>query len=802
MTCDPGREKLYFLAMDTSWKNTMSVAFIVLLAIISVCSCSIRPIRSASTSTDFSGSVDFGAGELARLDGNWDFFPGQLTDPGELPPKDGLNQASVKVPHFWAELNGFAAMDPAVVGTATLRLTVILPPDDTLWALRLPNASSALKVFVDGVPVAELGRVAGEKAAYIPSNDIAYPEFRSPGGRMEVVLQIANYSAPYIGTWDAPLLGHASAIQTKRLGDVVSTALISGALLIMGLYHLGLFLLRKKDRASLLFGIACILMTIRNLIMGERLLLALFPPGAVSWEWAFKVEHLSAHLTVPLFGFFFLELFPRQVRRIPVRIILAVGAAWAALALLTPALVYQRFLHTYEIFLLLAGLYILGTLVVALFKKEDGALLVFIGLAILMATVANDVFLSIGLISSTFFMASYGVFLYIFVQSFQLSRNFARAFSDIERLSANLKEKNRELESLHSIDLAIASNLELDMILSIILEQAVNNLDIDAADILLLDPEAGELSLGARLGFHTDALMHTKLKPGQGFAGKALQSEDAIFVSELDKNAEGFRRSPAFSGEGFIFYAGRRLTVKGKIVGVLEVYRRRPLQSYVNWDLFFMTLAGQAAIALDNSALLQGLKRANAELAEANEATIESWAEALELRDQETEGHSRRVTEASLELAQVFGIEGNDLERVRYGALLHDIGKMGIPDSVLLKPGPLDSAEFDIMKRHPTIARDLLCRLRFLKESLDIPYAHHEKWDGSGYPRRLAGTDIPLSARIFAIIDVWDALRSDRPYRKSWPEERVLDHIASLSGSHFDPEVSKAFMDLRRSQIH
>jgi len=802
MTCDPGPEKLYFLAMDISWKNTMLVAFIALLATLSASSCSIHPIRSASTNTDFSGIVDFGAGELARLDGNWDFFPGRLIDPAQLPPVGGLSQATVKVPHFWAAVNGFSSMDPAVVGTATLRLRVVLPQEDTLWALRLPNASSALKVFVDGVSVAEIGRLAGEKSAYIPSNDIAYPEFHSSGGRMEIVLQIANYSAPYIGTWDAPLLGHVSAIREKRQGDVVSTSLISGALLIMGLYHLGLFLLRKKDRASLLFGIACILMTVRNLIMGERLLLALFPPGAVSWEWAFKLEHLSAHLTVPLFGFFFLELFPRQVRRIPVRIILAVGAAWFALTLLAPAMVYQRFLHTYEVFLLVAGLYILGSLMVALFRKEEGALLVFIGLACLMATVANDVFLSIGIISSTFFMASYGVFLYIFVQSFQLSRNFARAFSDIERLSNNLKEKNRELESLHNIDLAIASNLELDRILTIILEQAVKNLDIDAADILLLDPQEGALSLGSRLGFRTEALMHTKLKTGQGFAGKALQSDDAIFVSELDKHAEGFSRSPAFAGEGFIFYAGRRLSVKGKVVGVLELYRRRPLQSYVNWDLFFMTLAGQAAIALDNSALLQGLKRANAELAEANEAMIESWAEALELRDQETEGHSRRVTEAALELAQVFGIEGTALERVRHGALLHDIGKMGIPDSVLLKPGPLDASEFDIMKRHPTIARDLLCRLRFLEDSLDIPYAHHEKWDGSGYPRCLAGTDIPLSARIFAIIDVWDALRSDRPYRKSWPEERVLDHIASLAGSHFDPEVAKAFLDLRRGQVH
>ena len=155
------------------------------------------------------------------------------------------------------------------------------------------------------------------------------------------------------------------------------------------------------------------------------------------------------------------------------------------------------------------------------------------------------------------------------------------------------------------------------------------------------------------------------------------------------------------------------------------------------------------------------------------------------------------MTDMTIELARRFGIEGDELDRVRHGALLHDLGKMGIPDAILLKPGPLSAEEFEVMKRHPTIARDLLSRLRFLDRSLDIPYRHHEKWDGSGYPGGLAGIGIPLSARLFAVVDVWDALRSNRPYREGWPEEKVLAHIASLSGSHFDPEAAAAFIELR-----
>jgi len=665
--------------------------------------------------------------------------------------------------------------------------------------LRLPNANSALRVYAADAKIAEIGQVSANKESYRPSNKLALPEFPVSGETLEIILQIANFSTPYIGTWDSPILGTANALSKKRSGDLISTSLISGALLIMGLYHLGLFLLRKKDLTSLLFGIICLLMTVRNLIMGERILLDLFPAEAAAWEWAFKIEHLSAHLTVPLFALFFRELYPRQVKKIPVWVILVVGCAWAALAIFTPAMIYQRFLHWYELFLLTAGLYVLGTITIAAFRGEEGALIVELGLIVLLCTTANDVFLSIGLISKTFYMASYGVFLYIFTQSFHLSMIFSKAFHDIEALSEDLRDKNKELESLHTIDLAIASSMELDRVLSVILEQAVAHLDADAADILLLENDSGTLTFGARLGFRTDALLHTRLKSGQGFAGQALLSEDAIIVSGLDKNAEGFSRSPAFAGENFVFYAGRRLTVKGKTVGVIELYRRLPFVPSESWDLFFKTLAGQAAIALDNSALVRGLKQANIELEEANEGTIESWAEALELRDQETEGHSRRVTDATIKLAGLFGIAGLELDQVRQGALLHDIGKMGIPDSILLKPGPLNAEEFSIMKRHPSIARDLLSRLSFFRNSLDIPYHHHEKWDGTGYPQGLAGPDIPLPARLFAVVDVWDALRSNRPYRESWPEEKVLNHIESQAGTHFDPAAVEAFIRMRRA---
>ena len=182
------------------------------------------------------------------------------------------------------------------------------------------------------------------------------------------------------------------------------------------------------------------------------------------------------------------------------------------------------------------------------------------------------------------------------------------------------------------------------------------------------------------------------------------------------------------------------------------------------------------------------------------DATIQGWSQILDLRDKETEGHSERVTEMTMKLAQRMGLDEMQLVYIRWGALLHDIGKMGIPDSILRKPGPLDDAEWEIMRRHPSLAYEMLAPIAFLHSALAIPHCHHEKWDGTGYPQGLQGEDIPLSARLFAIVDVWDALRSDRPYRQGWPDHRVRAYLKEQAGTHFAPDVVAAFLTLLAEQ--
>ena len=181
---------------------------------------------------------------------------------------------------------------------------------------------------------------------------------------------------------------------------------------------------------------------------------------------------------------------------------------------------------------------------------------------------------------------------------------------------------------------------------------------------------------------------------------------------------------------------------------------------------------------------------------EAYDTTLEGWAKALELRDKETENHSRRVTELTVILAQAMGLQGEELVHIRRGAILHDIGKMAIPDEILRKRGPLTDAERKVIEQHPLRSYELLSPISFLEKALEIPYCHHERWDGSGYPRGLKGDEIPLAARIFTVIDVWDAVQSDRPYNRAWPKEKAIQYLKDEAGKYFDPECVSIFLGL------
>jgi PAS domain S-box-containing protein/putative nucleotidyltransferase with HDIG domain len=356
-----------------------------------------------------------------------------------------------------------------------------------------------------------------------------------------------------------------------------------------------------------------------------------------------------------------------------------------------------------------------------------------------------------------------------------------------------IHQQIERLSGLRKIDQAISTSFDLNVTLDVLISQVISQLQVDAADILLVDSTGQMLEYAAGRGFRSNAIETPRVRIDDS---QAMTGRRSIHVEDLEHNPDKRLITPLGARENFVSYFSIPLIVKGINKGVLEVFHRSSLQPYPEWLDFLNTLAGQAGIAIENATLFENLERSNQELSHAYDATIEGWSRALDLRDKETEGHTLRVTEMTIKLAHAFGFPEEELLHIRWGALLHDIGKMGVPDNILLKPEPLTEEEWIIMRKHTQYAYDLLEPITFLGSSLDIPYCHHEKWDGTGYPRGLKEGKIPMVARLFAVVDVWDALTSDRPYRPAWSQEEALTYIQEQSGKHFDPQVVGAFLKM------
>jgi PAS domain S-box-containing protein len=354
------------------------------------------------------------------------------------------------------------------------------------------------------------------------------------------------------------------------------------------------------------------------------------------------------------------------------------------------------------------------------------------------------------------------------------------------------EQRARRLAAMRAVDVAIRSSFDARDSLMILLTQALDLLKADAADVLLFDEEAQALKYFLGLGFRSNAIRQTHLQLGEGRAGLAALERRLIVTPSL--SASSHARAQLLAEEKFESGCVAPLVIKNQVKGVLEIFHRQTLTVDRDWLEFFEAFANQAAVAVDHAELFSRLESSSKELALAYEATLEGWARALDLRDRETEGHTRRVTDMTERLARAMGVDEERVGQMRRGALLHDVGKLGIPDSILLKEGKLTQDEQATMRKHPTYAYKMLSSINYLHPALDIPYYHHEKWDGTGYPGGLKGEAIPLAARIFAIVDVWDALSVDRPYRVAWSQEKVKSYLREQAGLYFDPQVVEAFL--------
>ncbi len=371
--------------------------------------------------------------------------------------------------------------------------------------------------------------------------------------------------------------------------------------------------------------------------------------------------------------------------------------------------------------------------------------------------------------------------------------------SDRKSAEDQAKLQLQHLAALRAVDMAISASMDLPIVLRVLLNQVQQQLKVHSASVLLVNPATQRLEYAAGAGFVSRAIEKTNLRIGESYAGRAAAERRIIAADDL---ASRFSQlvTEGIIEDGFTDYLGIPLISKGVVKGVLEIFNKGNLPDDSQWLSLLDSMASQAAIAIDNASLFEEAQKANTDLRKAYDATIEGWARALELRDGDTEGHSKRVAEMALQLARLVGLTESEITEMRYGALLHDIGKIGIPDTILLKPARLTEEEWTIMRSHPTLGKQMLESIEFLKNSLNVPWCHHEKWDGTGYPRGLKGEEIPLTARIFSIIDAWDALRSDRPYRKAMTDEEAMKIIQEGVGKSYDPMVAEKFYQLIKQE--
>jgi len=374
--------------------------------------------------------------------------------------------------------------------------------------------------------------------------------------------------------------------------------------------------------------------------------------------------------------------------------------------------------------------------------------------------------------------------------------NRAAIAIDNARLYERTRRQLEQLSILRKIDGVITSSLNLDRSLAVILRQVQKGLGVDAVEILLYDNATQELVLENTIGMKSTLHEEITIPIGYGYSGQVAKTRKSLLIPSVDHENGDTDFPVNLIKEKIVSYYGFPLETKGELIGVINLLARRKLEPDDHWIGFAETLCSQVAIAVDNITLFNNLQVANQELRKAYDKTIEGWAKALELRDQETQGHSERVVGLSIAVAKRFGFKEEDLPHLRRGIFLHDIGKMGIPDRILNKPGPLSDEEWVIMRQHPEFAHNMLKDIDFLKPALNIPRYHHERWDGSGYPEGLVGKNIPLAARIFMVVDIWDALTSNRPYRGAWSEEKTIAYLKEQAGKMLDPEVVAVFLEI------
>jgi putative nucleotidyltransferase with HDIG domain len=374
-----------------------------------------------------------------------------------------------------------------------------------------------------------------------------------------------------------------------------------------------------------------------------------------------------------------------------------------------------------------------------------------------------------------------------------------KLYGELKANNIKLEESVKRLSSLNNTSKALHSFLELDDLLKSFVEIVANELEADRVSLMLLDKETNELLIEAAVGLDEQLVRSVRINVGDGIAGTVVKKGQSILVKDIesDPRIEKSNNDEKYNTGSFIsapILLSVPITYQQKTFGVINVNDKRTGGVFTDDDLNFVSnLASQAAVAIMNVQIMEDLRNTHFE-------AITALAEALEAKDSVTRNHSDRMLRFAIQIAGRLGLNEDRKEGLRYLAVLHDIGKIGIPEHILLKPGKLTDEEYSVMKQHPVIGAQLVQKVSFLSEIAPLIHAHHEQYDGNGYPQGLSGSDIPIESRIVSVLDAFDAMTSDRPYRQSIGLDRAIQELKDFAGSQFDPCVVEEFITILLEQ--
>jgi len=636
--------------------------FFPIISLIILSGCDLKNSNMTHRSAE-KGVIDLRAWEQngtdsIKLEGEWEFYWQQFIYPGEF--KDSNKPSYISVPGTWNnfEVNGKKLSGD---GFATYRLKLLLNESRHELILKTLTIQTAYRLFIDGKLVESGGLPGEDRESSIPEfntkNVYFNPESESP----ELVIHVSNFDHRKGGIWGGVSLGTKSNLANEVQLVRDRSLFIIGATLVIGIYYLGLFIIRKKEKEALYFSIYCCVIALRIIVTGEITILDYFP--SIPWKALIIIEYSSFFSSIPLFLLFILSMFEsKSLKRVTAGTVV-ISSLFIFFTIAAPVRYSSLLIPVYQVITLLIGIYIIYILIKWSLNRDVLARVILTGFLLMFITVINDVLYAADIIQ-TFYAISYGILLFIIFQSMAMTIRFAKSFSEVERQKKQLLKTNTEYRS------------EID---------------------------------------------------------ERIRLEEELHIS-YQKNAK------------------TRL------------------------------------------AIIMGL------------------AKLAEYRDSDTGTHIERIQEFNTVLAKQLQkhekyknyISDEYIEDLNISSILHDIGKVGIPDSILQKPGKLTSEEFEIMKSHPLIGGDSISTVEqktgvrsFLTLGRDIAYMHHEKWDGSGYPQGLKGEMIPLSARLTALADVYDALTSKRCYKDAFTHEKAMNIIAESKGTHFDPDIVDAFLEIQ-----